>query len=191
MCPKKTMYFIKISRILRINFAGWIKNREGTTAIEFALMAIPYFLLTLGIIELSIMYAAATLLEGATTSASRLLRTGEIQMSGRDPEEMFRESLCSYATVLVDCDDVVVESIPLTSYADYETFAAQYDEDGDLVSQGFAVSGSDSAILVRVAYRYTMMVPFIGTLLAGPDSSRLFVSTIVLQTEPYDFGGET
>ncbi len=168
-------------------FAGWAKKDDGTTAIEFALMALPYVFLTIGIIELSIMYAAASLLEGATGSASRMIRTGEIQQSGRNPEEMFREALCDYATVLIRCDDIVVESIPLTSFGDYDTYAPQYDEDGNLVSQGFAVGGSDDRVLIRVAYRYSMMVPFVGMLLTGPTNSRLFMSTVVLQTEPYEF----
>ena len=42
-----------------------------------------------------------------------------------------------------------------------------------------------------LVYTYTMMTPFIGQLLAGPNNSRLFMSTIVLQTEPYEFEGST
>jgi hypothetical protein len=33
------------------------------------------------------------------------------------------------------------------------------------------------------------MNPFTGVLLVGPSNSKLFMSTIVLQTEPYDFEG--
>lgn len=169
-------------------FTRWIKQKEGTTAIEFSLMAIPYLFLTLGIIELSIMYASASLLEGATGSAARLVRTGQIQQSvAAAPEDMFRDQICAYATVLIDCEDVVVEVLQMDSYTDYDDMQPQYDEDGNMVSQGFNAGGSNDRILIRVAYRYEMMTPFIGPLLAGEDNSRLFVSTIVLQTEPYEF----
>jgi Flp pilus assembly protein TadG len=170
------------------NYLQWKRREEGTTAIEFALLAIPFITVALGIVELAIMYASATLLEGATNTASRMMRTGQLQqVAVADQENTFRNAICSYARVLIRCDEVVIESIPLASYSDFDSAAPVYDEDGNMVSQGFTSAGSDDIVLIRVAYRYTMMTPFIGTLLAGPDNSRLFMSTIVLQTEPYEF----
>jgi Flp pilus assembly protein TadG len=174
--------------MLRRFFSGWLRKKDGTTAIEFSLLCIPYIFLTLGIIELSIMYAAASLLEGATGSAARLIRIGQIQQAeGEDPEELFREAICNYATVLISCDDVVIEVQQMASFADYEDMEPQYDEDGNLIPGGFDAGGSSDRVLIRVAYRYNMMTPFIGPLLAGADNSRLFMSTIVLQVEPYEF----
>jgi Flp pilus assembly protein TadG len=166
----------------------WLKKDEGTTAIEFSLMAIPYIFLTLGIVELSIMYASASLLEGATNAAARQIRTGQIQQSeAADPEEVFRESICNYATVLIDCSQVVIEVQEMESFSDFEELQPQFDEDGNMLSRGFSAGGSSSRVLIRVAYTYNMLSPFIGTLLAGADNSIFFMSTIVLQTEPYDF----
>jgi Flp pilus assembly protein TadG len=181
------MYLIKmLGKFIR----SWVRRQEGTTAIEFSLMAIPYFMLTIGIMEVSIMYASACLLEGATNSAARLIRTGQVQQAeGVDPQEMFRDAICDYASVLLACDKIVIEVRPMDSFTDYDALAAQYDEDGNLVSQGFDAGGSNNRILIRVAYRYEMLTPFIGPLLVGADNSRLFMSTIVLQTEPYDFAG--
>ena len=162
------------------------RKEDGTTAIEFSLMLMPYLLLSLGIIELSLMYASASLLEGATNSASRMIKTGQLQQGNQNPEEAFRDSLCNYMTVLVSCEDVQLEVVPMDSYASYDTYAPSFDEDGNLDSQGFDAGGSNDRIIVRTAYRYSMMTPLIGQLLA-PSGSRLFMSTIVLQTEPYEF----
>ncbi|MCC6597248.1 MAG: pilus assembly protein [Alphaproteobacteria bacterium] len=153
-------------------------------------MIVPYMVLTLGIIELSVMYASASLLEGATSSASRLVRTGQLQQSGADPEEMFRQALCDYATVLIRCNDIQLEVSPLASFYDAGGMGPQFDENGDMISSGFNAGGSDERVLIRVAYRYEMMTPFIGRLLAGPSNERLFLSTIVLQIEPYEFQGD-
>lgn len=165
----------------------WIKREDGTTAIEFSLLMIPYIIISLAIIELSIMYAGASLLEGATGAAGRMVKTGQIQQSGGDPEAMFRQALCDYATVLISCEDIDLEIVPLQSYADYTD--ARFDADGNFVSQGVNMAGSNERVLIRVAYNYHVMSPFVGPLLAGPDSMHLFLSTLVLQTEPYDFGG--
>lgn len=180
----KTVFYKMLTKII----SGWVRREEGSTAIEFALMFIPYLFLSVGIIEMSIMYASASLLEGATGSAARLIRTGQLQQDGGDPEALFREAICNYATVLIDCDDVIIEARQMNSFNDYEAFAAEYDDDGNLMSQGFEAGGASSRVLIRVGYRYDMMTPFIGPLLAGADNSRFFMSTIVLQTEPYEEG---
>ncbi len=171
-------------------FLKWFRNDDGTTAIEFSLLAIPYFLLTISIIELSIVYASASLLEGAVGSASRLVRTGQIQQSGSDdPESIFRQAICDYATVLIRCEDVVIEVATMNSFSDYDSMAATFDADGNMVSSGFDAGGVSDRILLRASYNYTMMTPFVGPLLSGPDGSMLFMSTIVLQVEPYEFQG--
>lgn len=168
----------------------WRRDENGTTAIEFSLLIVPYLMLTLGIIELSVMYASASLLEGATGSAARLIRTGQLQQSGGDPETVFRDALCDYATVLIRCADMQIEVTPLSSFEDVGDMQAQFDEDGNLITSGVDAGGSDDRVLIRVAYRYQMMTPFVGRLLAGPNNERLFMSTVVLQTEPYEFQGE-
>ena len=171
-------------RVLR----RWWKREEGATAIEFSMLLFPFMLLSLGIIEISLMFTSASLLEGATDSAARLIRTGQLQQSGSsDPEGDFRDAMCSFATVLIDCEDIVIEVVPLNSYSDYTE--ATYDADGNMVPQDFDTGGSNDRILIRAAYRYKMITPVVGPLLNGPDGGTLFVSTIVLQAEPYEFQG--
>jgi len=162
------------------------KRKEGSTAIEFAMLAVPYIMLSLAIIELSLMFTSASLLEGATDSAARMVRTGQIQQGGGG-ETAFRAALCAYATVLVNCNDIVVEVIPLASYNDFT--GPTYDADGNMVSQGFDSGGSNDRMLIRTSYRFQMMTPLVGPLLNGPDGATTFISTIVLQTEPYEFQG--
>lgn len=165
-------------------------NEDGATAIEFSLLFIPYLVLTLGIIELSLMYTSASLLEGATNSAARMIRTGQLQQSGaEDPEQEFRDQICDYAQVLIRCNDVVIEVQTLGSFADAQGMQAQSNAEGKIQSRGFDAGGSNDRVLVRTSYRYTMMTPLVGAMLSGADGSIPFISTIVLQTEPYEFTG--
>ncbi|MBX2834821.1 MAG: pilus assembly protein [Micavibrio sp.] len=168
----------------------YLYEKTATTAIEFGLLFIPYLMVILAIIELAIMYTSASLLEGATQSAARMIRTGQLQQSAADPQVQFRDKLCDYATVLIDCNKITVEVIPIVNFTSYEDFDPEYDEDGNLISQGFDVGSSNDKILVRASYRYRLMTPFIGEILSGNTGYRLFMSTIVLQTEPYEFEGE-
>ncbi len=168
-------------------FRKLFKRDDGATAIEFSLLFMPYMLISLGIMEISLMFASASLLEGATDSASRLIRTGSLQQSNQDPETMFRDAMCSFATVLITCEDVVIDVSVLENYGDFS--GPTLDEDGNLVSGGFDPGGSNDKVLIRVAYRYEMITPVVGPLLNGPGGTTLFVSTLVLQTEPYEFQG--
>ena len=168
-----------------VKLKKYFRSEEGTTAIEFSLLAIPFFMLVFGIIELSLMFASATLLEGATSNAARLVRTGQLQQNA-DPQAAFEQALCDYATVLIRCEDIVVEAQTMSSFSDFDEMAPTYDDDGNMESQGFDAGGSGDRILILTFYNYTMMVPFVGRLLAGPDNKMPFMSTIVLQTEPYE-----
>lgn len=169
-------------------FRLFLAKKDGTTAIEFSMLALPYIMLSLAIIELSMMYASASLLEGATDSASRMIRTGQIQQSGTaNPEAEFRNAMCDFAVVLIDCNDLVIEVTPLPSFSDFS--GPTFDANGNMISSGFNPGGSNDRVMIRVAYRYTMLTPIVGPLLNGPGGSTLFMSTIVMQTEPYEFEG--
>ncbi len=165
----------------------WVRRKDGATAIEFSMLFMPYLLISLGIIELSLMFLSASLVEGATDSAARLIKTGKVQQTSGDPEQMFRDALCDFATVLVDCNDMIIEVTTINSYSDFSD--PTYDSDGNLVPQPFDPGGSNSKVIIRVAYRYQMITPLVGPLLNGPGGSTLFMSTIVMQSEPYEFQG--
>ena len=89
--------------------------------------------------------------------------------------------------MLVDCEEFVIEVTTIDSYGDYTP--ATFDGNGDMVPQGFDAGGSNDRVIIRVAYRYEMITPLVGPLLNGPDGSTLFMSTIVMQSEPYEFQG--
>ena len=188
---KLLRHFLKSLSSVFPNLRLWVVGTSGTTAIEFSLMAIPLFTLTLAIIELGLMFSAATMLEGATSKAARLIRTGQVQQAAASPaaqEEMFRDELCRRAVVLIECNEIAVEAIDVGSFSDSGNFAAQYDGDGNLVSSGFDAGGVSSVILIRTAYRYTLMTPLVNMLMGeNGTGTRYFTSTIALQTEPYEF----
>lgn len=172
----------------RVDFA---KNEDGSTAIEFAIVAIPFIYMLVAIIELSLMFTSASLLEASTSAAARQIRTGAIQQAAATPAEqeaLFRDELCERATVLMSCDEIEIESINISSFGSYDDYLPQFDDDGNLVSQGFDAGGVSDVILIRSFYRYTFMTPLIGQFLGeGGTGTRPFTSTIVLQTEPYEF----
>lgn len=177
----------------RLILSGVIKKyatrNDGVTAVEFGLLAVPFFFLILGIIEVSLFYASGVILEGAAMSASRVIRTGQAQISG-DPQNAFEQVMCDQVGVLVNCDRIVYEVINLgDSFTAASLATPGFDGDGNLVSAGFDAGSSRDVVLVRLAYRHEFFSPLLGPFLGdetGTNSS-LHLSTVVMRTEPYQF----
>jgi len=166
--------------------ANWIKREEGSTAVEFAMVAVPFIYLLLGIIEMSLMFVGMSTLDSAAGQASRVIRTGQAQQSV-DPEQAFKDALCAAADTFLDCNKIQYEVVKMNGFSDFSSFPISYDENGDLISQGFDAGSVDDVILIRAVYKYPLMTPLMGSLLSdSAGNTKLFVTTIVLETEPYD-----
>ena len=176
---------------MRKFFVGWAKKRDGSIAVEFSLLATPFIFMIVGIIETALMFTTQSMLEYSTSKAARMIRTGEIQQSGGDQEQIFRQTVCGFATqaLISSCDDIQfeVQDLPdFSSAADYPD--AEFDEDGNMTNQGFSPGGVSDVVLIRVGYSYDVMTPVMQYLLQNQANGRRnMLSTIVLQTEPYDF----
>lgn len=59
-------------------FRRLIGDRKGATAIEFAILALPFFIVVFASIETFIAFAGEQLLANATDTLARKIRTGEI-----------------------------------------------------------------------------------------------------------------
>ncbi len=165
----------------------WKRNEKGSTAIEFSMLAMPFIMILVGTMEIGLMFASNSVLDGATGAAARMIRTGQLQQSGGDPRDIFVDKLCEKSSVLLDCSRFQVEVVEMDRFADYNSYAAEFDEDGNPQSRGFTPGGVNSVNLIRVFYRYNLATPLIGRFLGnGPNHSRMMVSTVVLETEPYD-----
>lgn len=169
----------------------WVKQDKGATAVEFSLVAVPFIFLLIGTIEMSLMFAASANIHSATNDASRMIRTGQAQQSGSDAEDVFANKLCEGVRILLDCSKLQYEVIAMTNFDAFENYAASYDDDGNLETQGFNPGGSSDVVLIRVSYRYPLMLPVVGNALSdGPNMTKHLLATVVLQTEPYDINEE-
>ncbi|PZP55918.1 MAG: pilus assembly protein [Micavibrio aeruginosavorus] len=174
---------MRFSHFLRL----WKRDEKGSTAIEFSMLSMPFILILVGTMEIGLMFASNSVLDGATNTAARMVRTGQVQQSGGDPRQVFIDKLCEKSSFLLDCSRFQVEVVEMDSFADFSSYAASFDGDGNPDSRGFTPGGVNSVNLVRVFYRYNLATPLIGQFLAtGPNNSRMMISTVVLETEPYD-----
>lgn len=171
-----------------IRVRKWFRDIGGTTAVEFSLVGIPFILMIVGTIEMALMFTAQSVLQESTFTASRLIRTGQLQLSEEgDREEMFRDAVCGFSEMLIPCDDIQfsVQSVP--SFADADDMPPEFDEDGNMINTEFDPGGANGVVLVRVSYNYPVRTPLMQPVLSNRSGGvRTMLSTIVLQAEPYE-----
>lgn len=166
---------------------SWRRDESGATAVEFAFLAVPFFIFIIAIIEVALVLAHASILEGAAFTAARQIRVGQVQQAAGDPEDVFRDALCGHARIM-DCGAMQYSVTTLENFGEAAEQAATFDDEGNLEDPQFDAGGSGSIVIVRVSYLYRMLTPLVGQFFANyPDNRRLLFSTVILQTEPYEF----
>ena len=81
------------------------RNDDGATAIEFAMVGIPFFMMLFGIMGVGFYFFSIFNLENAVEQASRTLRTGEAQKAVTTKVQ-FSDAVCGQLAPFFDCKGV-------------------------------------------------------------------------------------
>ncbi|MEX2650539.1 MAG: TadE/TadG family type IV pilus assembly protein [Alphaproteobacteria bacterium] len=162
----------------------FVKASAGVTAVEFAMIAPVFIMILFGTLETSIMYYVATSMEGEVQIAARQVRTGNIQNSA-DPLAAFRAALCSNLGNLATCGSLVID---VRTFPDFGAMDRPplIDEDGNPQNENFEPGGGGDVVLVRIAYRYPIMTPFLGQFIGTGGGHYDLYAAAAFQNEPYD-----
>lgn len=184
------------------------RSRDGAAAIEFAILAIPYFLIIFAIIETFVAFYAEQMVHLAVNNMARELRTGRITYDlGRTTdmtEGQFRQAFCNEISILITCSETEITT-PSKLYIDVRTFPTFGDIPGkiprvstadysdiDPSSFDFAPGGPKSINMVRALYRWQVMTdlvrPYITTIRPADGSMPtdfLISATTAIQNEDY------
>ena len=79
-----------------------VKSESGSALIEFTIVALPFFLLLMGAVDIGFYYWGSQELENATAHGARLVRTGQVQVNGINQAQLKAE-ICGKTMVLVGC----------------------------------------------------------------------------------------
>ncbi|MCZ0736033.1 TadE/TadG family type IV pilus assembly protein [Phreatobacter sp. AB_2022a] len=160
---------------------------DGSTTVEFALIAMPFFVLLFGLVEIALTFFASQLLETATADAARQILTGRAQAASFD-RAAFANAVCGNFKVLLDCSGVVVDVQKVASFDAANTSGPARNSDGTVnySGTGYAPGAGGDIVMVKVYYEWPVMVPTFG-LAAGdlPNGKRLLQATAVFRNEPF------
>jgi Flp pilus assembly protein TadG len=175
------------SALRRVRAFG--RDQAGDTAIEFGILALPFFTLILAIIQTAIMFLATQVLDSALEDASRRIRTG--QAAGYTLEQ-FRDYMCGYTFNLLDCSQIQLKAQVISDFGSVDTTIPQScDEDEGTCTwtanwQNYDPGTGRSVMQVSAYYRYPLILtlPYFN-LKNQPDNYRLISAIRVFRNEPF------
>jgi Flp pilus assembly protein TadG len=163
-----------------------VRREDGAVAIEFSLVAMPFFALVFAILETSVVFFAGQVLETAVGDSSRLILTGQAQKSGMDVTA-FRTAICNKTFGLFDCSSgIKIDVRTAASFASADT-SKPLDQNGNISNNLTYDPGvQGDVVIVRVMYQWPIWVQLMGLNLADmPGGTRLLMATVAFRNEPY------
>jgi Flp pilus assembly protein TadG len=176
-------------------------DESGVTAVEFAFIAPPLFLLILGVIEIGLLTLAASTLEAANNVTSRTGATGYVG-AGLTREQTIRAEIERSAAPFLDPELVTISTLTYATFdqvgqpepwndVDADNFPdpgeftdvngnGLYDTDMGAVGAG----GGGSVVVYTVSYPWQMMTPIVGQIF-GEDGVVTLTSRAVVKNEPF------
>lgn len=164
-----------VQRLIAKRFGN---DQSGATAVEFALVAMPFFVLLFAIIEIAMVFFASQILDTATTEASRLIMTGQTQTQTFN-REAFQREVCNRVTLLIPCSGITVDVQTPANFG-----AANVGR--PVGPGGFNQGAGGSVVVVRVTHEWAPTVPTFGLLVGDlPGGRRLLMSAAAFRNEPF------
>lgn len=169
-----------------------LRARDGSTAIEFALIALPFFMLLFAILEIGLLLLLDAVVETAAADTGRLVRTGQIQMQNLTPEKMrevMKAKLCSEMSVFAnDCATRAYLDVRVVN-----DFSTPLDEEDPMASGKLDKTKIDvkpgqpgDMVMVRIWYEHPIVTPFMQQALTkAQDGKVMLTTTMAFRNEPF------
>jgi Flp pilus assembly protein TadG len=161
------------------------RSEEGTTLIEFAMLAPVFFLLVMGLIEFVLYQYKIYTLNFVVDESARNLQTGEVQ-SAADMEAAFKDEMCAQAGPLIDCEAIKYDVRSFDEISEIDYPPVEFDEEGNPTNFVFEPGGPNEYSVVRASIHHQFFTPFMDKLFRlGPDMPAIVNSFVVVRNEPW------
>ena len=176
--------------ILRRNpLSHFVPANKGSAAVEFAMIAFPFFMLLFGVLELGFIFMLSTTLDNALTETARRIRTGEFQTGGSATAANFKNSVCgSLGWLQDDCGSkLFVDVRTFPTFTDVVVDNQVKDGALDTAAMTFVPGGPEDIVLVRAYYQWDLFAPGLNLGLESLSGGKsLITATATFRNEPYE-----
>lgn len=162
------------------------KDQSGASAIEFGIVAAPFFALLFALIEVSLVFFGSFTLENAVDNAGRLIRTGQAQEAGMGAEQ-FKDAVCADVYALFNCTEGV--KVEVQNFQDFQSITLDDPLDGGKLKENypFSMGNGGDVVVVRVFYEWDLTAKMPGVGLGNmANGNRLLAAAATFRNEPFD-----
>ncbi len=161
--------------------ARFARTQDGAVAIEFAFVAIPFFVLIFAIIELGLAFLVSMTLENAMMTVDRRIRTGDLQNASATAAT-YRTAVCQQMSWLgASCESSIILDVRvLPSFVAGGSLAAP-----KAAKTCWDPGGPNSIVLVRGYYKWPLITPLMQNAVGGTPGNRQINFSAVFANEPY------
>lgn len=126
----------------------YLLNRKGSTAIEFAILALPFIVIILAIIEIALMFFVDSALDSAVHKAVRQVRVGTAK-SGNWNITNFKAAICSELSYSFTCSTNLL--VRVTVITDMNSVTKVNPSSGGVlnVTETFNIGNAGDYVLVQ------------------------------------------
>lgn len=162
----------------------FFRNRSGVAAVEFALIAVPFFFVLFASIEAAIVAGAGVVLDNAVDDAARLVMTGQTQTADITAEN-FRKALCDDIAVMMACSRLKVDMRTFPTFdaipTDVPIKLGNVDDTGFCFDPG----AQDNITIVRAFYEWPWMTGFLQQAASATNGQAVLFSMAAFMNEPF------
>jgi Flp pilus assembly protein TadG len=163
-------------------------NASGASALEFALVAFPFILLVLAVLEVGVVYFANFMLENAVAQGARLIRTGQAQDQNFDAGK-FKTEVCKSLTAPISCAGLMLDVRHFSSFSSAGSdLTNPLDANGNLKTNfSYDPGVGGDVVVVRAFYEWDLTAKLPKEIGLGNMSNgdRLLVATAAFRNEPF------
>ncbi len=164
----------------------FVRQEDGSAAVEFSLIALPFLALLFAIIETAMVFFAGQTLEAATADSARLIMTGQAQAQKFSAAD-FKTEVCKRIYGLFDCaNGVYVDVKTYSSFSSINTAAPVTGKNFDSGIMAYNPGDVGDIVVVSLYYQWPIYVSLLGNNLDNLNGgNRLLAATSVFRVEPY------
>jgi Flp pilus assembly protein TadG len=162
------------------------RDQKGATAVEFALLALPFFALLFAILETALLFFVGELLDTSVAESARLIRTGQAQEKNFDAED-FRGAICDAMVVMLSCEaNLKIDVRTPKSFASADLSSPVTDGELDDKDFGYDDGHGGEIVVVRAFYEWPTFMRFYGQDFATlANGNHLLAATATFRNEPF------
>ena len=182
----KRLFRAKLWRIRTVR--RFARREDGLAAVEFGIVALPFFAMMFAIIETAMIFFASQVLETAVADSARLIMTGQAQQSNFTAAQ-FKDAVCAKIPALFECASGLQIDVKTFSGFSSVNNTKPIDANGNLQTGnfGYAPGQQGDIVLVRLMYQWPVYTSLLGLdkLADLNNNKRLIMASAAFRNEPY------